>query len=171
MYAGEVMASILSFMFCKIAFCLSCITSPAYILEHALNIPISFIIIPIFALANAAVAIDFSSIGTAFSSHIALGVIFGLIVGKILGIFGVAFIATKLKLAQLPQGASLSQVFGVSALAGIGFTMSIFVSDLAFLGNDTLIFQAKVGILSASFLAGLFGFLWLRFIAKKPQHL
>ena len=145
------------------------VTSPAYILEHALHIPVSFIIIPIFALANAAIAIDFNSIGSSLVSSVSLGIIFGLIVGKILGIFGVAYIATKLKIAQLPQDSNLSQVFGVAALAGIGFTMSIFVSDLAFLGDDTLIFQAKVGILTASLLAGLLGFVWLRFIAKRPQ--
>ncbi len=61
----------------------------------------------------------------------------------------------------------MSQVFGVAFLGGIGFTMSIFVADLAFLGNEVLIFQAKVGILSASLFAGLFGFLWLKYIAKK----
>ena len=61
----------------------------------------------------------------------------------------------------------MSQIFGVAFLGGIGFTMSIFVADLAFVGNDALIFQAKVGILSASLFAGLFGFVWLRFIASR----
>ena len=63
----------------------------------------------------------------------------------------------------------MSQIFGVAFLGGIGFTMSIFVADLAFAGSDDLIFQAKVGILSASLFAGLFGFLWLKYIAKSPE--
>ena len=92
----------------------------------------------------------------------------GLILGKVAGIAGVAWLAIKLKIAKLPEGSTMNQVFGVAFLGGIGFTMSIFVADLAFAGNEALIFQAKVGILSASLFAGLFGYIWLRFIASKP---
>lgn len=145
---------------------INAVSSPSSRLEHSLHLPIGLIIIPIFALANAGIAIDFSSIGSALSSPIALGIIFGLIVGKIIGIAGVAALAVKVGIAKLPEGASMSQLFGVSALGGIGFTMSIFVADLAFLGNEEFIFQAKIGILAASLFAGIFGYIWLRFIAK-----
>jgi len=149
------------------------VSSPSARLEHSLHLPIGLIIIPIFALANAGISIDFSSIDSAISSPVALGIIFGLIVGKIIGIAGVAFVAIKLGIAKLPQESSMSQLLGVSALGGIGFTMSIFVADLAFLGNDVFIFQAKVGILVASLIAGGLGFVWLRYFAKatQPTHL
>ncbi|WP_455757598.1 Na+/H+ antiporter NhaA [Sulfurimonas sp.] len=140
--------------------------SPAARLEHDLHLPVSLIVIPLFALANAGISIDFSSIGGTILTPVSLGIISGLILGKVLGIAGVAWVAVKLGIAKLPEGSSMSQVFGVAFLGGIGFTMSIFVADLAFLGNEELIFQAKVGILAASLFAGLFGYFWLRLIAK-----
>ena len=144
--------------------------SPAERLEHDLHLPVAIIIIPLFALANAGIAIDFSSIQETIMTPVSLGIILGLIVGKVLGIFGVAWLAIKTGIAQIPEGSSMGQLFGVAFLGGIGFTMSIFVADLAFAGNDELIFQAKVGIIAASLFAGLFGYIWLRFIAKKPQQ-
>ena len=143
--------------------------SPAARLEHDLHLPVALIVIPLFALANAGISIDFSSIGETIVTPVSLGIIVGLILGKVLGIFGVAWVAVKMGIAKLPEGSSMSQVFGVAFLGGIGFTMSIFVADLAFLGKDELIFQAKVGILAASLFAGLFGYAWLRFIAKSAD--
>ncbi len=142
------------------------IGTPAARLERDLHLPVALIVIPLFALANAGIAIDFSSISTTIMEPVSLGIIGGLILGKVLGIFGVAWLAIKLKIASLPQDSSLSQIFGVAFLGGIGFTMSIFVADLAFINNPELVFQAKVGILAASLFAGLFGYLWLRYIAK-----
>ena len=142
--------------------------SPAGRLEHGLHLPVALIVIPLFALANAGISIDFSSIGNTVLQPVSLGIIAGLIVGKVLGIAGVAWIAIKLGIAKLPEDSTMSQIFGVAFLGGIGFTMSIFVADLAFLGNDALIFQAKVGILAASLFAGLFGFFWLKYIASRP---
>lgn len=142
------------------------IGTPASRLEQELHLPVALIVIPLFALANAGISIDFSTISTTISQPIALGIIVGLIAGKVLGIFGISWLAIKLKIATLPQGSSMSQIFGVAFLGGIGFTMSIFVADLAFLGSDVLILQAKIGILAASLFAGVFGYLWLRFIAK-----
>ena len=142
------------------------VSSPATRLEQELHLPVSLIVIPLFALANAGIHINFASISDVILEPVSLGIIVGLIGGKILGIAGVSFIAIKAGLAKLPQGSSMSQIFGVAALGGIGFTMSIFVADLAFVGNSELIFQAKIGILSASLLAGALGFIWLRFIAK-----
>ena len=145
------------------------IGTPAARLEKDLHLPVALIVIPLFALANAGIAIDFSSIGTTIMTPVSLGIIAGLILGKVLGIFGVAWLAVKLKMATLPQGSTMNQVFGVAFLGGIGFTMSIFVADLAFINSPELIFQAKVGILAASLFAGLFGYIWLRFIAKSAK--
>ncbi|WP_457743695.1 Na+/H+ antiporter NhaA [Sulfurimonas sp.] len=145
---------------------ISSVESPSARLEQALHLPVSLIVIPLFALANAGISIDFTHIDEAVVQPISFGIIFGLVFGKVLGIAGVAYIATKIGIAQLPHGSTMSQVFGVSLLGGIGFTMSIFVAELAFYGNAEYIFEAKIGILTASLLAGLFGFLWLRFIAK-----
>jgi NhaA family Na+:H+ antiporter len=145
------------------------IHSPAARVEHSLHLPVALIIIPLFALANAGIHIDFSEISSAISSPISLGIIFGLIAGKVLGIFGVSYLTIKLNIAKLPKDSSMSQLFGVAFLGGIGFTMSIFVADLAFLDDKDMIFQAKIGILTASLIAGLFGYFWLRFIAKSKN--
>lgn len=142
------------------------IGTPAARLEHTLHLPVALIIIPLFALANAGITIDFGSIGSTIMTPVSLGVIMGLVMGKVLGIFGVVWLAIKLKIATLPKGSTMSQVFGVAFLGGIGFTMSIFVADLAFINTPELVFQAKVGILSASLFAGVFGYLWLHFVAK-----
>ncbi len=141
--------------------------TPASRLERGLHLPVALVIIPLFALANAGIAIDFSSLGEVVLKPVSLGIIAGLIGGKVLGIFGTAWFAIKLKIAQLPKESSMSQIFGVAFLGGIGFTMSIFVADLAFVNSEELIFQAKVGILLASLMAGFIGYVWLRFVAKK----
>lgn len=141
--------------------------TPAARLEHSLHLPVALVIIPLFALANAGIAIDFSSIGNTILEPVSLGIISGLIFGKVIGIFGLSWLAIKLKIAQLPKGSNMSQIFGVSFLGGIGFTMSIFVADLAFLTSPELILQAKVGILCASLFAGLFGFFWLKYIVNR----
>ncbi|EDM22963.1 Na+/H+ antiporter NhaA [Caminibacter mediatlanticus] len=140
---------------------------PAEKLEHILQMPVSLIVIPLFALANAGVVISSESIMSVFSNNVSLGIILGLVVGKVVGIFGVSFVAIKLRVASLPKGSSFSQLFGVAFLGGIGFTMSIFITELAFYGNMEMISQAKMAILLASLFAGLFGFLWLRFVTKK----
>ena len=145
------------------------VDSPAARLEHDLHLPVALVVIPLFALANAGIAIDFSSIGETIVTPVSMGIMAGLILGKVLGIFGVSWIAIKMGIAKLPEESTMNQLFGVAFLGGIGFTMSIFVADLAFVGNDALIFQAKVGILAASLFAGLFGYMWLRFVAKKPE--
>ncbi|MBL0687282.1 MAG: Na+/H+ antiporter NhaA [Sulfurospirillum sp.] len=144
------------------------IGTPAARLEYDLHLLVALVIIPIFALANAGIAIDFNSIGT-IVEPISLGIIAGLIFGKVLGIFGVSWLAIKFKIAQLPKGSTMSQIFGVSFLGGIGFTMSIFVADLAFINEPNLVYQAKIGIIVASLFAGLFGFFWLKYVAKRED--
>jgi len=146
------------------------ITSPAGRLEHLLHLPVSMIIIPLFALANAGINIEFASIHHLLQTPVALGVIFGLVAGKVIGIAGSAYLTVKLGIAKLPQGSSFLQLIGVAFLGGIGFTMSIFVSDLAFEGNDLFILQAKSGILVASFLAGITGYLLLKKFASPTSH-
>jgi NhaA family Na+:H+ antiporter len=145
--------------------------TPASRLENDLHLMVALVIIPLFALANAGIAIDFSSIGSTVIQPVSLGIMGGLILGKVIGIFGVSWIAIKLGIARLPEGSTMSQIFGVAFLGGIGFTMSIFVADLAFINSPELIFQAKVGILGASLFAGLFGFLWLKYIAKTEESI
>ncbi len=141
--------------------------SPSARLEQALHLPVSLLVIPLFALANAGISIDFTQIDKAIVEPISLGIIAGLLFGKVIGIAGVAYAAIKMGIAQLPHNATFSQIFGVSLLGGIGFTMSIFVAELAFYGDAASIFQAKIGILCASLLAGICGFIWLRFVAKQ----
>ena len=145
---------------------ISSVETPAAKLEHDLHLPVSILIIPLFALANAGISIDFASMGETLLQPVSLGIIAGLVLGKVLGIFGVAWLAIRLNIATLPKQSTMNQIFGVAFLGGIGFTMSIFVADLAFASNPELIFQAKVGILAASLFAGVFGYLWLRFVAK-----
>ena len=142
---------------------------PSAKLEHSLHLPVSLIVIPLFALANAGISIDFSSMGNIIFEPISLGIIMGLFFGKVIGIAGVAWLAIKLNIAKLPENSTMSQIFGVAFLGGIGFTMSIFVADLAFIGNEDFIFQAKIGILSASLFSGLFGFLWLKYVASNKK--
>lgn len=145
------------------------VSSSSARLEHSLHLPVSLLVIPLFALANAGVSIDFSSAYETIIQPVSLGVIAGLIFGKVAGIAGVSWLSIKLGIAKLPDNSSMSQIFGVAFLGGIGFTMSIFIAELAFAGNSEFIFQAKIGILAASLLAGLFGFFWLKYIAKSSK--
>jgi len=144
--------------------------TPAAKLEHDLHLPVALIVIPLFALANAGISIDFSSIGDTIIEPVSLGIIGGLILGKVIGIFGVSWLAIKMKIAKLPENSTMSQIFGVAFLGGIGFTMSIFVADLAFINSPELIFQAKIGVLCASLFAGLFGYFWLKMVSKKEHE-
>ncbi len=139
-------------------------------LEHDLHLPVALLVIPLFALANAGISIDFTSISDTIVEPVSLGIIAGLIFGKVIGIFGISWLAIKLKIAKLPENTTMSQIFGVSFLGGIGFTMSIFVAELAFLNSPELIFQAKAGILCASLIAGLFGYFWLKSVSTKESQ-
>jgi NhaA family Na+:H+ antiporter len=146
------------------------VQAPLNRLEHDFHLPVSLIVIPLFALANAGIAINFAEIEKMVFEPVTLGVIVGLVAGKVIGIAGISVLAIKLGIARLPTDSTYSQLLGVSFLGGIGFTMSIFIAGLAWPGNEGFLLQAKVGILLASLFAGLFGFIWLRFVAK-PTHL
>lgn len=139
--------------------------STSYVLQHFLHKPVAFIIMPIFALANTAIVIgtDFSSI---FTQNYSLGIALGLIIGKPVGITLILLLATKLNLCKLPKGLDWKTIFGVGFLAGIGFTMSIFITLLAF-EDETTINNAKFVILISSLIAGIIGYLILNFSLKK----
>lgn len=135
--------------------------SPAERLAHVLHPWSSFLIVPIFALANAGVAIRASSFDTAGATAVSLGVILGLVVGKTLGIAGAAWLAARVGIARLPEGANWPMMFGIAAVAGIGFTVSLFVAELAF-DTGPLQDSAKIGVLAASAIAAAIGGICLR---------
>lgn len=134
--------------------------SPLVTLEHLLLKPVNFLIVPLFALANTNIKFE-STMLTALTGSLSLGIIAGLIVGKFVGIVTMAKIANKLKIGSLPEGANWHHIFGVAILAGIGFTMSIFISLLSF-DDLRLIAEAKFSILVASVIAGVVGYMALR---------
>ncbi len=139
---------------------------PLHELEHALHPWVVFAIMPIFALANAGVALG-GGIGDALTSPVALGVVAGLLIGKQLGITLFAWLAVKSGLSELPEGIGWRHVYGAGWLAGIGFTMSLFITDLAF-SDASLVDAAKIGILAASVIAGVVGWTILRG-ASRPR--
>ena len=143
--------------------------SPLQRLEHNLHVPVAFLIIPIFALANAGVPIQFSGLGEVFTDPITMGIIAGLVVGKFIGIAGLSWLAIKTGIGSLPKGVSFNQICGVSLLAGIGFTMSIFIGELAFTGQPENLIMAKTGILFASLAAGIIGVTWLLMCSKATE--
>ena len=136
------------------------VQTPLQRLEHGLLPWVNFLILPIFALGNAGVTLGGDVIGTLTSST-SLGVIGGLVVGKQVGILGFSWLSVKLGLASLPSGTTWRHVWGLSCLAGIGFTMSLFVAMLAF-GEGHALAQAKTAVLLASAIAGVAGVLVLR---------
>lgn len=139
--------------------------SPLHRLEQALHVPVAFLIVPLFGFANAGVS--FSGVTPAvLLEPLSLGVAGGLLFGKLIGVFGAVALMIRLKWADLPMGASWGQVFGVSLLCGIGFTMSLFIGLLAF-ADPMLQDRVKFGILAGSLLAGSFGYLVLRFAKRE----
>src|SRR5574343_60412 len=140
-------------------------TSTSYILQHYLHQPVAFIILPIFALANTAIHMT-GSVSEIIKETYSIGIALGLIIGKPIGIFLLSLFAVKIGICKLPNDLNWKVVFGVGFLGGIGFTMSIFITLLAF-ENVELINHAKLIILLSSLLAGIFGFLYLKAILKQ----
>ncbi|NYS30688.1 Na+/H+ antiporter NhaA [Pantoea sp. WMus005] len=136
-------------------------------LEHAINPWVTFLILPLFGFANAGVALSGMTMDDLLSS-VPVGVALGLFIGKQIGIFGLSLLAVRLGLARRPDNSSWTQVYGVSVLCGIGFTMSLFIGNLAFAGNTLLIDEVKVGVLAGSLLAVVAGMLILRFSSASP---
>ena len=144
------------------------IETPLQRLEHSLHIPVAFVIIPLFALANAGVPIALAQIPSLVTEPITLGIMVGLLVGKLAGIAGVSLLAVKLGVGALPEGTRTHHIIGVGLLGGIGFTMSIFVAELAFYGQQEALVLAKTGVLFASVIAGVAGFTWL-YLTASPR--
>jgi len=136
--------------------------SPLKSMEHDLHFTVAYIILPIFAFANA--GISFVGLGVEEIFHsVPIGIALGLFVGKQLGIFSLCWLAIKLKITSLPKGISWSSLYGAAALCGVGFTMSLFIGSLAFeqTGID-LLFDERLGIILGSLVSGIVGYLVLR---------
>lgn len=143
-------------------------SSPLHRLEHALHLPVGFIVVPIFALANAGVSIV-GLPAEAFTAPVTLGVGLGLLVGKLAGVLGFSLLAIRLGLADMPSHASRLQLAGTALLCGIGFTMSLFITLLAFPGDALLQAEAKIGVLGGSLVAGLLGYALLRVAPREAR--
>ena len=142
----------------KANICTKLTIPPLQRLEHAMHPFVTFVVIPIFALANAGVSVKMDP-SLLFSTNIALGVALGLLVGKVVGVTGATLLFVKLKIAPFPRGMNTRNLIGLGLLAGIGFTMSLFVTSLAF-NNPEYVVQAKIGIFAASIIAGVLGY-WI----------
>jgi NhaA family Na+:H+ antiporter len=139
-------------------------SSPSHRLEHGLHKPVAFLILPIFALANTGIVIASGWQQELFGSN-SLGILGGLVVGKPLGIFLACLLAVTLGVCSLPADLKWRHILGAGLLGGIGFTMSIFIANLAFPDSASLVNASKMAILMASLAAGGLGFLWLRFLS------
>ena len=142
--------------------------SPSHRLEHLLHKPVAFVILPIFALANTAIVIgaDWSQNLLPANSE---GIMAGLLIGKPLGILVVGFAAVTFGLCKLPEDLNWKHIAGAGMLGGIGFTMSIFITNLAFVGDAQVINASKIAVLLASLTAGIVGFIWLRLVTKSEE--
>jgi Na+:H+ antiporter, NhaA family len=143
--------------------------SPSYILQHVLHFPVAFIILPLFALANTAILINAESFQTV-GGTVSIGIMAGLILGKPVGILLFSYLATALKISSLPEDLRWAHILGAGMIAGIGFTMSIFITLLAF-DDQSNIDASKLSVMTASVVAGVIGFFWLkRLFAGEKQH-
>jgi NhaA family Na+:H+ antiporter len=144
-------------------------SSPSHRLEHALHLPVAFVILPLFALANTGVVIGAGWLQDLVTPN-SLGIAAGLVLGKPAGIVLASALAVVAGLCRLPAGLGWRHLLGAGLLGGIGFTMSIFITNLAFAGERQLIDASKLAILAASLGAGLLGFGWLRLATTAPDR-
>ena len=144
-------------------------TTPLQNIEHALHPWVSFFIMPVFALANAGVALK-GDIFQEMLTPVGIGIFFGLLLGKQLGIGAACWLLRKLGLAQYPEQTTFMHLYGAACLAGVGFTMSIFIANLAFDEGSRLVELAKIAILFASLLAGVWGYVVLRYLAPDASR-
>jgi len=143
------------------------VETPLQRLEHYWHLPVAFLVIPVFALFNAGIPLELNRLGEALRHPVTLGVTFGLVAGKVIGITGACWLALKFGFAQLPAGTRFAQIAAVSLLGGIGFTMSIFIAQLGYAASPELLQMAKIGILTASLVAGVGGFVWLYLLSVR----
>lgn len=142
--------------------------SLSFRLQHWLHKPVAFFVLPVFAAANTGIVIQEGWYNSLLQSN-SLGIILGLTLGKPSGIFIFSYIAVKLKIAHLPQSVNLRHIFGIGILGGIGFTMSIFITLLAFSDNQ-LVAESKIAVMIASICAGTAGYFYLRTIGKPAMR-
>lgn len=140
---------------------------PLQRLEHAMHPFVAFVVLPVFALANAGVSLSID-MDMLFSTNVLVGVALGLLIGKVVGVVGFTWLFVKLKMASFPKGMTFKSLLGLSFLASIGFTMSLFIASLAFT-DEVLQVQAKVGIFSASIVGGVLGYLILKSGSKRDK--
>lgn len=143
------------------------VQTPLQKLEHGWHLPTAYLVIPVFALFNAGIPFQFGALGSTLTHPVMLGVMLGLLFGKFLGITGACWLALRLGIGQLPSGTRFSQIAAVSILGGIGFTMSIFIAELGFAAQPEYLLMAKTGILLASLLAGVLGFICLWYLGRE----
>ena len=139
------------------------VRSPLQHLEHKLHGMIAYFVLPVFAFANAGVVI---SLDYDFNFSLMTNIALSLFVGKFLGVAIFSYLGTQLKITELPTGVKFKQILGISAVAGVGFTMSIFIDNLAFYGDLISINSAKVGIIIGSVVSGILGYIILRLTSK-----
>ena len=142
------------------------VETPLQRLEHGLHWPVALLVLPLFALFNAGVPVDFSNLDSILLQPVTLAVSTGLVFGKFAGIALSSWLAVRLGIASLPAGVRMAHVFGAALLGGIGFTMSIFIAELAFARQPEMLLQAKLGILMASLVAGIAGSIWLYLLGQ-----
>lgn len=142
------------------------VAAPLQRIEHALQPFTTYIVLPLFALANAGVTVSGIGVGELIMQPVTLGIFFGLIGGKIVGVFSFTWVASRLGLGDLPQGMGWAHVFGAGVLGAIGFTMSLFVANLAF-ADPVLMAEAKIAILVTSVCAGVLGYFYFVMLARR----
>ena len=138
-------------------------------IEHSISPYVAFGIMPLFAFANAGVSLEGLSLSSLFK-QVPLGILLGLFIGKQLGVFLFSYVSIKLKLAQMPNNSNWYNLYGVGILTGIGFTMSLFIGNLAFVENVQYIEGVKIGVLTGSLLSTLTGYLLLLFVSHKKKN-
>ena len=143
-------------------------SSPSHRLEHILHKPVAFVILPIFALCNTGIVVSAEALQNLASAN-SLGIVAGLLFGKPVGITLLCFIVVSLGICRLPLDLNWKHIFGAGVLGGIGFTMSIFITNLAFVGEAEIINVSKMAILLASLFAGTLGFVWLKIFGEPEE--
>lgn len=146
------------------------VTAPLRRWEKALDYPMTLLVLPLFAFLNAGLQVSGDAVAEILAHPVALGIAFGLVIGKPGGVLLGTYIAVRTGFSDLPKGMTFGHVAGAGLLAGIGFTMSVFIGGLAFAGGSSELAAAKGGILASSILAATAAVLWLRFLAKRKTH-
>ena len=144
------------------------VTPPLIRMERLISTPVNFVILPIFAFVNAQVRLVGVDMGTLLTDPVTLGVYFGMLLGKPIGIFGMTFALVKLKISELPRNVNWHMIAGVGILGGIGFTMSILISGLAFPTAEFEVLAAKAAILAGSVTAAVLGMIYMSVVCKHP---